>query len=227
MNGLSLSEIRRRGAQRENYLYFTVISNGPGAVLAWLADRVGVTPNWVTIGGALLCLPAVALNLTGHIYWALAVFHLFFVFDCADGILARATDQKSALGAYLDDLAHEVFHPFFLMSLALRFHWTGNPAAGFVCMAAAIANSLFRANYDLLQKRAVSARAPRESGKTWSDRLRYLAVGSFNYPNLLVGMTVTAWLTGALVAYLGYSGVMACLYVLFSSVRTIINARKE
>lgn len=74
---------------------------------AWCAER-GVSPNTVSLAGLAITLAAAALYLwsSEERWWALvagsAVLGLGTTLDSADGILARMTDQTSALGDYLD-----------------------------------------------------------------------------------------------------------------------------
>ena len=79
-----------------------------GAFFAFLASRVSITPNHLTILSGLL----VSLSMWEMLYavgkgifWALLVTALSVVsygLDCADGQLARATRQTSKYGAWLD-----------------------------------------------------------------------------------------------------------------------------
>ncbi|SHI73006.1 CDP-alcohol phosphatidyltransferase [Rubritalea squalenifaciens DSM 18772] len=81
-----------------------------GAMGAFVASRLGLSPNVVTLVSALCVLVAVCiLGYTGlGTLWAsVVVFVLMavgYVLDCADGQLARATQQCSKLGAWLDHL---------------------------------------------------------------------------------------------------------------------------
>jgi phosphatidylglycerophosphate synthase len=98
-------------------LYSEALSQRVGAVLAYVASRLGLTPSALTLVNLVLGLaasvsvvalapraaegtvPGWALGLIALLAWQLA-----YAFDCADGQLARATDQTSAAGARLDVL---------------------------------------------------------------------------------------------------------------------------
>jgi phosphatidylglycerophosphate synthase len=81
-----------------------------GALLAYGAQRVGLTPNLVT-GLSLLVslfgvLCFVSLPLTAEAaFFSLILLQLGYGFDCADGQLARASGVSSEIGAWLDNVA--------------------------------------------------------------------------------------------------------------------------
>ena len=81
-------------------------------LLTRLAARTGVSPNAVTIAGAVLCVAAAWLFYRG-LYWpGMAAALVFMVLDTVDGKLARCTITSSRLGDFLDhgiDLIHPLF----------------------------------------------------------------------------------------------------------------------
>ena len=224
---LSLTSTRQLGVRREHFLYFTLLSNGPGAMLAWVAHRFGLTPNVVTICGVILIAPAALLNSNGAVGWSFLLFHLFFVFDCADGILARATNQKSTVGAYLDDLAHEIFQPIFVVSLGWGFWRQGDAYGAGVCMMAAAMNSLLRANTELIRHQLAPAPAGggESAGHSWLQRTRWTILSTIDYPNMLLGMTATVWHRQAFMIYLWYCSAMSVAYVVFCGARAAWSGR--
>jgi len=52
-------------------------------------------------------------------YLAILYLFIFFVLDCSDGEVARAKNQQSLRGEYLDQLAHGIIHPLILFSIGL------------------------------------------------------------------------------------------------------------
>ncbi len=77
--------------------------------LTRLCARIGLTPNMVTLVGALLCVAAGAAFWTGHYWPGMAAALGFMVLDTVDGKLARCTITSSKLGDVLDhgiDLVH-------------------------------------------------------------------------------------------------------------------------
>ena len=81
-----------------------------GACTAYLASRLGLKPNHLTFisCGLIILSMVLAVGMPGY-GWMKAIsvsslLALSFVIDCADGQLARATNQTSKLGAWLDHL---------------------------------------------------------------------------------------------------------------------------
>ncbi len=82
-----------------------------GAVVAYLASRMGVSPNMISVISAALTITAacLALYVGQGTVWA-GVFlilglQLGYAFDCADGPLARATGQETSFGSLSDKMA--------------------------------------------------------------------------------------------------------------------------
>lgn len=87
---------------------YTLFVNRPaGRVLAALAYRIGVTPNQVTVFGALFTFPAllaVALVRPGPVmaFCVFVALAVGFALDSADGQLARIRRSTSVSGEWLD-----------------------------------------------------------------------------------------------------------------------------
>lgn len=88
--------------------WMTQVYHYLGAFFAFLASRVGLTPNHLTLLSGVLVSVAMAVMLYGtgkSVIWSLLVVFLSvisYALDCADGQLARATKQCSKYGAWLD-----------------------------------------------------------------------------------------------------------------------------
>ncbi len=82
------------------------------AVLVYFLRRTAVTPNQVSFLSFFIAAGAGALFVagTGHTWLiaAVAVNHISFIFDCADGMLARCKNVASHLGHLLDFLMDEL-----------------------------------------------------------------------------------------------------------------------
>lgn len=65
--------------------------------------KVGLTPNWTTLGGTLLTvLVAIVLIPNDHLVWAAILSGLFAAFDMVDGTMARLRGGGTVFGATLD-----------------------------------------------------------------------------------------------------------------------------
>jgi phosphatidylglycerophosphate synthase len=94
-----------------------------GYAIAVLSEKIGLTPNTITLAGAVIGIiagylfyyPALPLTLIG-------IFLLMFseALDSADGQLARMTNRKSRSGRILDGLATNFIFISIYISLSLR-----------------------------------------------------------------------------------------------------------
>lgn len=81
---------------------------------------MGLTlPNQLTLFRMILIPFFVVATLYGHMGWALAIFILAGVTDGLDGLVARMTGQRSALGAFLDPAADKLLMTAAFVVLAL------------------------------------------------------------------------------------------------------------
>jgi phosphatidylglycerophosphate synthase len=84
----------------------------PAFYLTRWAARAGLTPNFVTLIGAILCLLAFILFWRGEYWWGVLSGFIFMVLDTVDGKLARCTGASSKWGNVFDhgiDLVHPPF----------------------------------------------------------------------------------------------------------------------
>lgn len=107
-----IAEIYRDSCKEHDILWNLYVARPLASVLVYALRRTPVTPNQVTFLGASLFL-GVAVALIGVRGWAgmllaAGFLQLSYLFDCADGQLARLTGMTSDVGAYLDFLVDEV-----------------------------------------------------------------------------------------------------------------------
>jgi phosphatidylglycerophosphate synthase len=84
----------------------------PAFYLTRWAARAGLTPNFVTLIGAVLCAAAFFLFWRGEYWWGVLSGFIFMVLDTVDGKLARCTGASSKWGEVFDhgiDLIHPPF----------------------------------------------------------------------------------------------------------------------
>jgi phosphatidylglycerophosphate synthase len=84
--------------------------------------KLNVKPNTITllmifsgwIGAFLFMVNNIYIKLLGYIF-----IHLWFIFDCSDGEVARITKNFSKMGKELDYVAHIVNHPMFQLAFLI------------------------------------------------------------------------------------------------------------
>jgi phosphatidylglycerophosphate synthase len=84
----------------------------PAFYLTRWAARARLTPNFVTLVGAVLCVLAFYLFWLGQYWWGVLSGFVFMVLDTVDGKLARVTGASSKWGEVFDhgiDLVHPPF----------------------------------------------------------------------------------------------------------------------
>lgn len=96
-------------------------------VLTRWAARIGMTPNQVSLIGALLCVLATWLFYRGWYWPGLAAGLLFMVLDTVDGKLARCTITSSKIGEAIDHGIDLVHPPFWWWAWGAGLHPYGRP----------------------------------------------------------------------------------------------------
>lgn len=87
-----------------------------------LCLKLRIIPNVVTlcmmasglVGALFFALPFLWAKILGTVF-----IHLWYVFDCSDGEVARITRRFSKFGTEIDYTAHVLNHPLFLLSFLL------------------------------------------------------------------------------------------------------------
>jgi phosphatidylglycerophosphate synthase len=96
-------------------------------VLTRWAARIGMTPNQVTLIGALLCVVATLAFYYGWYWSGLAMGLVFMVLDTVDGKLARCTITSSWWGNIFDHGIDLVHPPFWWWAWGVGLHAYGRP----------------------------------------------------------------------------------------------------
>ena len=109
--------------------------------VARFMERVGLTPNLVTLIGLLIAVGGAGLVAVGQ-WWAGGIVVLFGgVFDMFDGALARMTGRASKFGALLDSVVDRVSEAVALFGV-LAFYLISDNDIGAALAYAAIIGSL-------------------------------------------------------------------------------------
>jgi phosphatidylglycerophosphate synthase len=220
----------KKGLLVETYLYFKLLAYVFAAPLSYLSYRIGISPNQISVFGISLVCPAIYFNLQGDYVFGLLMFHLFFFCDAVDGVLARGTNRKSILGAYLDDLAHFIFHTGFFITLGFSLHQAGHTLLGMWVVLFLILDNLNRAHWELLYNKVkvdpkAKDAASKEIGEHILVKIRNIILGSFTFPNVLVWMSILMWNLEMLQIYFMYAVIMSLLYFLYVMLKTIRNIK--
>ena len=87
-------------------------TNNVSVVIAWLAYKLRITPNQLSVMSGVIASAAFGLalflpaaDLTSSLLWLFGFAQMAYIFDCVDGQLARTTKQESEFGA-LSFIAH-------------------------------------------------------------------------------------------------------------------------
>lgn len=102
---MSASHPQAGGLPRGDSLVSNRVKEAGRALLAplvRLAQRLGITPNTVTVGGFLVVVAAAVLIALGQLLIGAIVLVSGSLLDAVDGALARATGGSTAFGSFLD-----------------------------------------------------------------------------------------------------------------------------
>ena len=99
----------------------------PAFHLTRWAARVGMTPNQVTLIGAILCVATFFFWMKGNYWPGIASAFGFMVLDTVDGKLARCTGQSSHWGNIFDHGLDLVHPPFWWWAWANGLNYRGDP----------------------------------------------------------------------------------------------------
>lgn len=216
----------------ETYTYFKIlVTIAPH--IAFLAYKVGISPNQITILAIALAIPAAYLNFTGNFILGVIVFHIFFLLDATDGILARGINKKSPLGSYLDDVAHYIFNTIYFFSFAMNLILVkSNFRFGLVVLLFLLLNIIYMAHLDLLFKihkknNLVNTIFSHPNKNALDAKFKNLLLMSFNFPNVLIWMTVLIWSMKYLEYYFFYAATLSGLYLVYTIIRAIGSLQVE
>ena len=98
--------------------------------IAGLMNRVGLTPNLVTLIGLLIAAGGAGLAAAGEWWMAGAVALFGGAFDMFDGALARMTNRASKFGALLDSVVDRVSEAVILFGILAYYLTADNNGGG-------------------------------------------------------------------------------------------------
>jgi CDP-diacylglycerol--glycerol-3-phosphate 3-phosphatidyltransferase len=83
-------------------------------------QRLGITPNQISIVGFLLNVGAAVLVLFGYYIWAASVFIVAGLLDLVDGALARRSGKTTPFGGFLDSTLDRMSEGVIFAAIAYR-----------------------------------------------------------------------------------------------------------
>lgn len=118
--------IYQQSLKTQDSLFNLYLARPLAAVVVALFEKTRVTPNQVTFMSLVVMLLAVAsfvgLGGAAGLWLGVAMVELSYVFDCADGQLARLTGRSSPIGGELDFLMDELKAYLLVGSLGARWY---------------------------------------------------------------------------------------------------------
>lgn len=95
--------------------------------VAPLLNRLGITPNMVTLIGLLLTAGVAAVLANGSLFVGGWLLIAASIFDLFDGALARATNQTSRFGAFFDSIIDRYSEAVIFLGLLVYYQRLGGP----------------------------------------------------------------------------------------------------
>lgn len=117
------------------------------APLVRLAQRLGVTPNKVTVAGFLVVVAAAVLIGTGQLLVGAIVLVSGSLLDAVDGALARATGGATAFGSFLDSTLDRAAEAILYGGIVAYYLSSSADPIGPVLLALAALSGSFMVSY--------------------------------------------------------------------------------
>ena len=118
---MKLNELRKICRRQSDYFFTILITNELSLLLTWLLLKTRITPNTITVMAIFSGVLCGIFYAIGN-FWA-GSFFMFFghILDCTDGNLARAKNQFSPIGKWLDMIGDRLSHSFVLAGVSIYF----------------------------------------------------------------------------------------------------------
>lgn len=157
--------------------------------------KLNIIPNTITIymiivgiiGAIFFSFPAIWFKIIGYMF-----MHLWFIFDCCDGEVARITKVFSKFGKELDYIAHIVNHPIFNVAFLISLIQLNKYNIMFVSMVSIvlISSNLVSRNllsmYTIFELREKSKNVVSNKKKLYRVIIIYLIGFLTQYPNFVL-----------------------------------------
>jgi len=93
-----------------------------GFYISWIAARMNVSANSITILSFILGLIGICFLIKGNFILGIIGINLWYLFDCSDGNLSRYYKIKSNLGKFLDEAFGEIIIVFMWFSIGIGLY---------------------------------------------------------------------------------------------------------
>ena len=111
---------------KRNYtrLWRWLIIGRLGFFISWIAARLNISANNITVLSFLFGLIGIYFLVQGKFIIGLIGINFWYLFDCADGNLARYYKVKSKLGQFLDEALGEIILTFMWFAIGIGLYKT-------------------------------------------------------------------------------------------------------
>lgn len=186
--------------------------------------KLKLIPNVITlmmiagglVGGVLFFIPGLGFKIAGAVF-----IHLWYVFDCSDGEVARITKRYSKFGTEIDYTAHVLDHPVMMVGFAAAVCQAEIGIDSFIILlvfaATAVLDLIFRSMatfgliYDL---KLPPEKSSKEHVFTKREKIRFFIGCVVHLPNLALIFPLVYFICPK-IAFYYVCAVLAglCLYV--------------
>lgn len=196
-----------------------------------IAVRYKLLPNTMTIGMILSGIigafffgtPYLTCKIIGIIF-----IHLWFVLDCSDGEVARATKTFSKWGKELDYMAHTFNHPLFAMSFFISIYLDGHLLKGTILLfgllilSDGILRMIYIFHYLEKIKEGNENNSREETNSTWRELVIFVINIFAQFPNFALIYPIVYIISAkAGYFYLIVDTFIATLYSLYAMIKWI------
>lgn len=125
--------------------------------IAGFMNRLGITPNAVTLFGLAGTIGVAVLISLGHMTWAGILLLIMGPVDAMDGALARLRNEVSEWGAFVDSVTDRYSELFIFGGFVVFYMIDGNPAGiilAYLAAAGSVLVSYIKARADVSQLNA-------------------------------------------------------------------------
>jgi hypothetical protein len=125
----SLEQILEAHSWKRNYEKYLPLSRYVyrplGFLVTWIAIRIGITTEIATYFSAILGITGLfflACKNQSFIIGGIVLLHLFNLFDCVDGSIARATQTENSYGKFLDSIIGDAINFAFFAFVGIMLY---------------------------------------------------------------------------------------------------------